>query len=64
MLKQNGQYLVDTQYMLFDDQITKILVDLLDRPDAHLASEINKIIADPYFQQVGLVKDWSYKHLH
>ena len=64
MLKQNGQYLVDTQYMLFDDQITRILVDLLDRPDANLASEINKIIADPYFQQAGLVKDWSYKHLH
>ena len=64
MLKQDGRYLVDTQYLVFDDQITKILVELLDNPNANLAKEINKIIVDPYFTQQGLVKDWSYKHLH
>ena len=64
MLKQNGRYLVDTQYMIFDEPITGILVDLLDNPNANLATEINKMIADPGFQQAGLVKDWSYKHLH
>lgn len=64
MLKQNGRYLVDTQYMIFDEPITGILVELLDNPNANLAAEINKMIADPGFQQAGLVKDWSYKHLH
>lgn len=64
MLKQDGKYLVDTQFMVFDDQITKILVDILDNPDANISTEVNKIIADPYFQQQGLVKDWSYRHLH
>ena len=64
MLKQDGQYLVDTQFMVFNDQITAILVDLLDHPDINLAKEINKIIMDPGFQAAGLVKDWDYKHLH
>lgn len=64
MLKQNGKYLVDTQYMLFEEPITSMLVNVLDRPDANISTEINKIIADPTFQQSGLVKDWSYKHLH
>lgn len=64
MLKQDGQYLVDTQFMIFDDEITKILTDMLDSPDINMAVEINKIIANPYYQNKGLVKDWSYRHLH
>lgn len=64
MLKQNGRYLVDTQYMVFDDQITKILVSILDNPNVNLTTEVTKIIQNPSFQRAGLVKDWSYKHLH
>ena len=64
MLKQDGQYLVDTQYLLFTDQITKILVDVLDNPNANIATEVKKLIENPAFQQAGVVKDWSYKHLH
>ena len=64
MLKQNGKYLVDTQFMVFEDIITSRLVDVLDRPDANISKEINQMILDPYLQQQGLVKDWDYKHLH
>lgn len=64
MLKQEGKYLVDTQYMLFDDEITKYLVDLLDNPDTNLSKEITKLIADPDLQERGIVKDWDYKELH
>jgi twitching motility protein PilT len=64
MLKSNGKYLVDTQFMLFDDKITARLVDLLDDPDANLAKEINAMIQDPELQAEGLVKDWDYKELH
>lgn len=64
MLKSNGKYLVDTQFMLFDDEVTKRLVDLLDDPDANLSKEINDMIHDPDLQERGLVKDWDYKELH
>ena len=64
MLKQDNKYLVDTQFMLFDDEITNRLVELLDDPDANLAKEITKMIQDPDLQERGLVKDWDYKHLH
>lgn len=64
MLKQDGKYLVDTQFMLFEDEITRRLVDLLDDPDANLSKEITKMIEDPELQEKGLVKDWDYKHLH
>lgn len=64
MLKSNGKYLVDTQFMLFEDEVTNRLVDLLDDPDANLAKEINEMIHDPDLQKRGLVKDWDYKELH
>ena len=64
MLKSNGKYLVDTQFMLFEDEVTKRLVDLLDDPDANLSKEINEMIHDPDLQKRGLVKDWDYKELH
>lgn len=64
MLKSNGKYLVDTQFLLFEDEITARLVDLLDDPEANLSKEINKMIQDPDLQAKGLVKDWDYKDLH
>lgn len=64
MLKQDGKYLVDTQFMVFDDDVTKRLVELLDDPDANLAKEINIMIQDPELRERGVVKDWDYKELH
>lgn len=64
MLKQNGKYLVDTQFMVFDDEVTKRLIELLEDPDANIAREINAMINDPKLIEKGLVKDWDYKELH
>ena len=64
MLKSEGKYLVDTQYMVFDDKVTKRLVDILDTPDANLSKEVNKMFEDQELLELGLVKDWDYKHLH
>ena len=64
MIKQDSGYLVDTQFMLFDDYITKCLVEILDTPDANISVEINKLISDPELQEKGLVKDWDYAELH
>ena len=64
MLKQNDKYLVDTQFMLFNDYITDRLIQLTENPNANLAVEINILIHDPSLQQQQLVKDWDYKELH
>ena len=64
MIKQDNGYLVDTQYMLFNDFITNKLVEIIENPDSNIAVEINKLIQDPDLQEQGIVKDWDYKELH
>lgn len=64
MLKQDNKYLVDTQFMLFDDYITDRLIEIVETPETNLSVEINKLITDPNLKQAGLVKDWDYKELH
>lgn len=64
MIKQDNGYLVDTQFLLFDDEVTKRLVEIIELPDANIAVEINKLIADERLQAKGVVKDWDYKELH
>lgn len=64
MIKQDNGYLVDTQFLLFDDSITKMLVNIIGDPDANIAVEVNKLIENPEIQRLGFAKDWDYKHLH
>ena len=65
MLKQDGKYLVDTQYMLFTPQIRDILSRVVDNlDDNNIGAEINRLILDPNLQAQGVVKDWDYKELH
>ena len=64
MIKQDSGYLVDTQYLLFDDYVTKKLVEIIENPDANIAVEINKLIAEERLQEQGISKDWDYKELH
>ena len=63
MLKQEGKYLVDTQYLLFTPQVREMLSNTL-KAGGDLSEQINKMIADPQYQAIGWVKDWDYKHLH
>ena len=64
MLKHNGKYLVDTQFMVFDDTVTKMLIEMLENPDTNIAKAINSMISDPSLIERGVVKDWDYKELH
>lgn len=63
MIKQNDRYLVDTQFLVFDNQVIKRLVDVLNTT-GNVAQEIEDMIKDPAYQELGLVKDWDYAHLH
>ncbi len=64
MIKQNDKYLVDTQFMLFNDYITDKLIEITENPNSNLAVEINKLVNDPNLQKQQMVKDWDYKELH
>ena len=64
MIKQDNRYLIDTQYLLFNDEITERLVNIIEDPKTNIASEINKIIHDPELLKAGVTKDWDYKELH
>ena len=64
MLKQDGKYLVDTQFLLFTDEITGYLVSRLDDPNVNLPLEIESLIKNPDNQAKGWSKDWSYEYLH
>lgn len=63
MIKQEDKYLVDTQYLLFTDEITDQLVDVLIS-GGDLAKCINELIHNYAYQERGWAKDWDYKELH
>ena len=58
MLKRDDRYLVDTQYLLFNDAITKYLLSKVN--SSNMEVEVEKLIKDPKLQEAGLVKDWDY----
>ena len=60
MIKQNDRYLVDTQFLLFNEYVTDKLVEVLETPDANISIEINKLIHNKELQEQGIVKDWDY----
>lgn len=64
MIKQNDKYLVDTQFMIFNDYVTDKLIEITESPNTALIVEVNKLIHDPELLEQGLVKDWDYKELH
>lgn len=64
MIKQNDRYLVDTQFLLFDDYVTKQLVNMIQQPDANVVVEVDKLVHDSGLQSKQITKDWDYAHLH
>lgn len=64
MIKQNDKYLVDTQFLLFTEDITNKLIEIIETPDASIAVEVDKLVHDSNLQAQQIVKDWDYKELH
>lgn len=54
----NDKYIVRTQYILFDDYITKRILDILNS-GKNITQEINKMFNEESLVKSGLVKDWS-----
>jgi len=53
-------YLVDTQYMIFEDDITKRILDIVQKGE-NISLEIEKMFSEEDLLTRGVVKDWSYK---
>lgn len=62
MIKQEDRYLVDTQYLLFDDTIRDHLIKLIETPN--VAYEVEKLVKNPELIKSGMSKDWQYQHNH
>ena len=60
MLKRDDKYLVDTQYLLLDNDITKHLIDIIENPNLNVAIEVKKLVQTKELQEKGLAKDWDY----
>ena len=61
LLKRDDRYLVDTQYLLFTDEVREHLLDIVNN-EKNVQFEINKLIKDERLQQEKIVKDWSYEN--
>lgn len=60
MLKRDDRYLVDTQYLLFNKEITDYLIKVIENPNLNVSVEVNNLIKRTDLQQAGLAKDWDY----
>lgn len=59
LIESDSGYIVDTQYMIFNDEITQTLLAIIDE-GKHITREVNALVQDKSLQDMGLVKDWSY----
>lgn len=60
MLKRDDRYLVDTQYLLFNEQVTKTILNQISNPQVNVELAVNQILKDQRFLEAGLSKDWDY----
>lgn len=60
MLKRDDRYLVDTQYLLFNDTITDYLIKIIEDPNLNVAIAVNNLVKNADMQRAGLAKDWDY----
>ena len=60
MLKRDDKYVVDTQYLLFNDSVTKNLIKIIENPNLNVANEVKKLVQNKELQEAGIAKDWDY----
>ena len=59
MLQRDNGYFVDTQYLLFDEAITRYLINAINS-NANVFIEAEKLVNDPKIQAAGLSKTWEF----
>ena len=59
LIPSDDKYVVDTQYLLFTDEIRKYLLNIVDE-DRSLQAAIMKLFNNEELKEKGILKDWSY----
>lgn len=60
LVPSDDKYVVDTQYMLFTDDITKRIIEIIDS-GKNISVEINKMFEEKELIESGILKNWDYK---
>lgn len=61
MIKSDSGYIVDTQHLLFNDEVTKAILEIIfSGKDTNIAMEVGKLMDREDFIKKGYVKNWSY----
>lgn len=60
LVPSDSGYLVDTQYLIFNDDITKRILEIVQSGE-NISLEIEKIFSESDIIEQGLAKDWTYK---
>lgn len=59
LLKRDDKYEVDTQYLLFNNDIREYLLNTINE-EKNIQIEVNKLVKNEKLQSLGLVKNWDY----
>jgi len=60
LVQNDNAYIVDVQYLLFTNEITRYIIKLLNE-DKDISTEIDKLFTQEELLERGIAKDWSYK---
>lgn len=60
LLKRDDKYLVDTQYLLFTNEVREYLLNIINE-NKNVQLEVNNLIKDKRLQELQIVKDWDYE---
>lgn len=60
MLKRDDKYVVDTQYLLLNSEVTKYLIEIIENPNLNVANEVKKLVQKQELQEKGIAKDWDF----
>lgn len=63
LIPSDDKYIVDTQYLLFTDEIRKYLLKVVDE-EMSLQAAIMKLFDNEELKEKGILKDWSYSKSH
>ena len=60
LIPSDTGYVVDTQYMLFEEDITKRILNII-QDGKNISLEIEKMFGEEELLSRGVIKDWTYK---
>lgn len=60
LVPSNSGYVVDVQYLVFNDTVRKYLIEVIDA-DKNVAVEVRKLMQNADLIEAGIVRNWYYQ---